>query len=101
MTVVARNFRTPTGSGELDIVARDGDELVVVEVKSRANTDFGTPERNMSWSKQRRVIRGAEEFARRAEVPLSKVRFDIVTVVFSDPPQLKHRKAAFHPRQLV
>jgi putative endonuclease len=101
MTVVARNFRTPTGSGELDIVARDGDELVVVEVKSRTNTEFGTPERNLDWKKEQRVIRGAEEFARRSDVPLSKVRFDVVTVVFSDPPEVKHRKAAFHPRQLV
>lgn len=101
MTIVARNFRTPSGSGELDIVARDGNALVVVEVKSRTNTEFGTPDRNVDWDKEQRVIRGAEEFARRSDLPLQQVRFDVITIVFSEPPKLKHRKDAFHPNQLV
>ena len=42
--VVARNWRAEDGSGELDLVAWDGPSLVVVEVKTRASTDFGLPE---------------------------------------------------------
>lgn len=102
LTVVARNFRTPAGTGELDIVAREpGGALIVVEVKSRTSADFGTPDRNVDRDKEERVIRGAEEFARRAEVPLNQVRFDIVTVVFSNPPEVRHLKDAFHPAELV
>jgi putative endonuclease len=98
MTVVARNFRTPSGSGELDIVARDAaGALIVVEVKSRASTEFGTPLRNIDTDKELRVMRGAEEFARRSDVPLAKVRFDVITVVFNQPPQIEHFKDAFHP----
>ena len=99
MTIVARNFRTPSGSGELDIVAHDGRDLVVVEVKSRANIEFGTPERNIDWDKEQAVVRGAEEFARRSEIPLNRVRFDVVTVVFSEPIEIRHLKDAFHPGQ--
>ena len=99
MTVVARNFRTPSGSGELDIVAREGGTLIVVEVKSRTGTEFGSPERNVDWHKEQRVARGAEEFARRSEIPLKSVRFDVVTVVFSDPVAIMHFKDAFHPNE--
>ncbi len=99
LTVVARNFRTPSGSGELDIVARDKDALIVVEVKSRASAEFGPPERNIDREKQQHVIRGAEEFARRSETPLEMVRFDVITVVFADPVEIRHFKDVFHPGQ--
>lgn len=99
MTIVARNFRTPSGSGELDIVAREGEALIVVEVKSRSNRDFGSPERNVDWLKEQHLTRGAEDFARRADVPLKSVRFDVVTVVFTDPVEIRHFKDAFHPNE--
>lgn len=97
-TVVARNFRTPSGSGELDLVASKDDTLVVVEVKSRTSTEFGAPERNVDREKERRVMYGAEDFARRSGVPLERVRFDIVTVVFEGKsPVIRHLRDAFHP----
>ena len=43
-TVVARNYRVPSGGGEIDIVAWDKDKLAFVEVKTRATADFGQPE---------------------------------------------------------
>jgi putative endonuclease len=98
MTVVARNYKTPAGSGELDVVAYEGPTLVVVEVKSRSSLDFGPPERNVDFEKEYKLMRGAEDFARRAGVPLTNVRFDIVSVVFTGgKPEIRHFEDVFHP----
>ena len=48
MTVVARNFMPPGGKAEADLIAWDGDELAIVEVKTRSNIEFGPPERNVN-----------------------------------------------------
>lgn len=49
-----RNWRCP--SGELDIVAEDGDVLTFVEVKTRRGQDFGTPEEAVTPAKQAKLI---------------------------------------------
>ena len=86
--VVARNYRTPSGSGEIDIVAWDGDTLAVVEVKTRATDDYGTPDRAVDEHKRRRMERAALDYTRRAGVAWEQVRFDVVTVIEGDPPVL-------------
>ena len=67
-TIVARNFRTRNGAGEIDLVASESDYLVFVEVKARATDQFGTPDRAVDWEKQGHLERAAREYARRAEV---------------------------------
>src|SRR5512138_3565620 len=64
MTVVARNYRTPTGSGEVDLVAWDREWLVFVEVKSRSSDRFGPPGRAIDEDKQRKLARSALDYAR-------------------------------------
>ena len=64
--VVARNFRSRKGRGEIDLVAWDGDELVFVEVKTRKNEDFGTPLEAVGADKRGHLVRTALEYARRA-----------------------------------
>jgi putative endonuclease len=86
--IVARNYRMPGGEAELDLIGWEGDTLAIVEVKSRASTDFGPPERAVDSEKLRRLQRAARLYARRAEVPMERVRFDLVTVVLSDPPEI-------------
>lgn len=86
--VVARNYRPPTGSGEIDIIAWEGDTLAVVEVKTRASDDYGPPERAVGEQKRRRMERAALDYARRAGVAWEQVRFDVVTVIDSKPPVL-------------
>src|SRR5260221_4561195 len=81
MIVVARNFMPPGGKSEADLIAWDGDELVIVEVKTRSNVEFGPPERNVDAEKHRKMISAGEHYARRAEVPLDHVRVDVVAVV--------------------
>lgn len=97
IVVVARNFRTSNGGSEIDLIGWDKDTLVVVEVKSRTNEDFGAPERQMDEEKERSVVRGAREYARHAEIPFEKVRFDVVSIVLSSPPKVRHVRDAFRP----
>lgn len=94
-TVVARNFRSRSGAGEIDLVVRDGGTLVFVEVKSRRSEEFGTPDRAVDQEKRDALVRTALEYARRAGVDWQKVRFDIVSVVFTDPPSVVHTEGAF------
>jgi putative endonuclease len=95
--VVARNYRTASGSGEIDLIGWEGDTLVVIEVKSRQTDEYGAPDRAIGPEKQRTLIRAARDFARHAEVPWEKVRFDVVNVVFSTPPVVTHFRDVFRP----
>ena len=88
-TVIARNYRTPTGSGEIDVIARHGETLVFVEVKARQTAEFGTPDRAVDEEKRRRLMRAARDYAHRTDTPWDRVRFDIVSVLFS-PPSIEH-----------
>ena len=95
MTVVARNWRTSTGQGEIDLVAWEAGMLVFVEVKARATDEFGAPDRNLDASKRSALEQAARAYARRAGVPWDRVRFDLVSIVLRNPPAIAHRKDAF------
>ena len=101
MTVVARNFRTATGSAEVDLVAWDGDTLVFVEVKTRRTADYGPPDRAIGDEKRRAILRAAADYARRAGVAMEQIRFDVVSVVCSAPPAVEHFRDAFSARALT
>ncbi len=88
--IVARNYRLASGDAEADLIAWDGPTLVFIEVKSRETADFGPPERAIGEEKRAHLVRIAREYTRKTEIPWDRIRFDIVTVVFSDPPQLHH-----------
>jgi putative endonuclease len=95
-TVVARNYRSRAGS-EIDLVARDKDALVFIEVKSRATEEFGAPDRAVDPEKQAHIERAAREYARRAGVDWGAVRFDIVNILLTQPPQVELLRDAFYP----
>ena len=97
--VVARNYFRNHGSGELDLVGWDKDTLVFVEVKSRQTEEFGPPDRAVGADKLSHMLATARDFARHAEVPWEKVRFDIVNVVFTSPPSVTHIRDAWRPRR--
>ena len=101
LRVVARNYRARSGAGEIDLVAWDGDRLAFVEVKARRTDEFGAPDRAVDREKQLRLVRAAREYARRARIEWNQVRFDVVSVVFGDPPALTHIKDAFPPEQAL
>ena len=93
-TVVARNYRPPSGHGEIDLVVRHGDKLVFVEVKTRETADFGEPERAVDAEKRLHLTRAAGDYARRAGVEWQQVRFDVVAVTLS-PRRIEWRRDAF------
>ncbi|HVP49250.1 MAG TPA: YraN family protein [Bryobacteraceae bacterium] len=98
-TVIARNFRPRNGAGEIDLVAWEGDHLAFVEVKSRASDEFGTPDRAVDPEKQKHLVRAAGEYARRAGVDWGRVRFDIVGILLTEPPQIDLVRDAFGPQR--
>ena len=98
--VVARNYRAGADS-EIDIVARKNDLVVFVEVKSRRTAEFGSPERAIDEKKHKNIIRGARAFTTRGAIDWSTVRFDVISVVFSDPPTVLHQQDAFYPDRTI
>jgi putative endonuclease len=94
-TVVARNYWTLSGSGEIDLVVWDGGKLVFVEVKTRASEEFGPPESAVDAEKRKRVQRAARDYVRRAEIAWRDTRFDIVSIVLDDPPRIVWLRDAF------
>ena len=95
--VVDRNYRMASGGGELDLVGWEGDTLVFVEVKTRETDAHGAPDRAIGPQKERNLVRAAREYARHAEVPWQKVRFDVVSIVLQTPPAVTHFRDVFGP----
>jgi len=97
--VVARNYRPRGGAGEIDLVCWDRETLVFVEVKSRGSEEYGSPDRAIDQAKRDTLVSSAREYARRADVPWSRIRFDVVNVISSRPASVSHIKAAFSAGQ--
>lgn len=93
--VLHYNWRS--GHKEIDIIARQRDVLVFVEVKSRSSEEFGSAADAVDYKKIKRLISAAESYILRNGVDL-KFRFDIVTVVGNcEPYRIEHIEDAFHP----
>jgi Holliday junction resolvase-like predicted endonuclease len=71
----------------------------MIEVKTRKNEDFGRPEQAVNRDKRWQLIRTAGDYSRRAGVEPELVRFDVVSIVLSKPPQIDLYKGAFTVRQ--
>ena len=94
-TVVARNYRTLSGSGEIDLVVWDGAQLAFVEVKTRATDEFGPPEDAVDGEKRRRLHLAARDYARKADIEWRVTRFDILSIVLAKPPRIEWLRDAF------
>jgi putative endonuclease len=94
--ILYRNFRGRRG-GEIDIVCRDRDTLVFVEVKTRADEDFGRPIEAVDRDKQWRISRGGLAWLRLLDNPDILFRFDVVEVLIADDskPRLELIQNAF------
>ncbi|HEY0976219.1 MAG TPA: YraN family protein [Flavobacteriales bacterium] len=93
--VLHRNWRH--GRDELDIVAREGRFLVVVEVKTRTSDRWGDPEASVDPAKQRKLMRCAEEYLFNIPDDL-ELRFDVIGITHTPTgPQVLHIPNAFYP----
>lgn len=76
--ILHRNFRCKLG--EVDIIAKEGNTVVFVEVKTRRSLKFGYPSEAVTITKQRHLKRVAEYFVQRQKVKDCMFRFDVVEV---------------------
>ena len=93
--IVERNWTC--AAGEADIIARDGDALVFVEVKTRSNTEKGLPSEAVDAAKRNRYERIAALFLQDYDVVDVPVRFDVVSLVAVAPDRalVRHHISAF------
>ena len=93
--IIATRYRTRIG--EIDVVARDGDTTVFVEVKSRAGDEFGGAAAAVTAWKQRKVSLMAMDYVARHRLENRPCRFDVVTVDVFDgkPPRIEIYQHAF------
>lgn len=94
--VIERNYRCPWG--EIDLIAREKDTLVFVEIKSRNSSEFGLPQDAVGPSKQRKIIQVAKAYMSEHHVQETiAARFDVVAIqLTSSRPKIELIKDAFH-----
>ena len=92
--IIETNYRTRLG--EIDIIAKDGDTIVFVEVKTRASVHFGSPKWAVTPKKQRKISMVALTYLKDKNQNAARARFDVVAVISSrDKPQVEIVKNAF------
>jgi putative endonuclease len=92
--ILERNYVTPLG--EIDLIARQGQTVVVVEVKTRKSTRFGSPQEAVSLAKQQRLRRLADYYLKDKRLAETPVRFDVVAVTLAEgEPQVEIIQNAF------
>ncbi len=78
--VLEMNYRCK--QGEIDIIAKDGDYYVFIEVKYRSNTQFGTPQEAVGIAKQKRICKAAQYYMYAHHLDaFTPIRFDVVAVL--------------------
>lgn len=99
-SVLRRNWR-PVRGGELDMVCRDGDCLVFVEVKTRTGNGHGGARRAVNARKRALIRRGAAEWLRQLPEPVP-FRYDIVEILYREnrPPECRRIRGAFGEKDL-
>lgn len=90
-TIVTRRYRAP--QGEIDLLALDGETLVVVEVKER-QAGWGTPEEALTLDKQQRLASALRHYMVHVGGEERAVRFDLVAI---DGDGVRHVVDAFQP----
>jgi putative endonuclease len=94
--IVERNFHY-SNIGEIDIVARDKNQLVFIEVKSRLNLEFGEPEYAITPKKIKQIKKIAELYLFDKEIEEVDCRFDVVAILLEDKsnPKITYYENAF------
>jgi putative endonuclease len=94
--ILDANWRA--GRNEIDLIARDKDFLVIIEVKSRSSDHFAEPEESVTRDKQNALIRAANAYIYRKNINL-ETRFDIISIIHNkNETRINHLKDAFYPR---
>lgn len=96
--IIARQYRT--SFGEIDVIARDGTDIVFVEVKTRRSEVAGQPFEAVTLAKQRKLTQLAMAYLKQKQLLETPARFDVVSVLWEEgvkTPTIKHYRNAFAP----
>ena len=95
VVVLSRNWRCR--EGDVDLVATDGERLIVCEVKTRSGTGYGEPAEGVTPAKAARIRRVAAEWLRAHRVGWCEIRFDVLAVLCppGGPVTIEHLRGAF------
>ena len=94
-SIIETNWRYD--KDEIDIIAKDGDELVIVEVKTRSTDFFGYPEEAVNSKKEFFLIRATESYLQEKDLDIDS-RFDIVSIILNNKEtKIHHIIDAFYP----
>jgi putative endonuclease len=78
-TILIRNYRCKVG--EIDIIAKKGNTLVFVEVKTRSSTKYGLPQESVSWRKQNKIRQVALYYLKEYRPREMQYRFDVIAIL--------------------
>ncbi|MEI6765019.1 MAG: YraN family protein [Bacteroidota bacterium] len=93
--IIKKNWKL--GANEVDIIARHGDYIVFVEVKTRTSAWFGEPEMSVTKQKQKTLIRCANAYMQMNNID-KEARFDILSIVVSSgKTSINHIENGFFP----
>lgn len=94
LAIVERNVRFKFA--EIDIVAKDNGVLCFVEVRSRANSQYGNPEASVNFRKQDKIIKAASAYLQRLYPRIPMCRFDVIGITGTkEKPVISYFKNAF------
>ena len=95
LVVLSRNWRCR--EGEVDLIATDGQRLVVCEVKTRSGTGYGEPSEGVTPAKAARIRRVTAAWLRAYRVGWCEIRFDVLAVLCPQdgPVTVEHLRGAF------
>jgi putative endonuclease len=94
--ILERNWNF--GQKEVDIIAEDGERLIIAEVKTQKNKRFGPPEFRVNKTKQKHLIQAANAYIMRKRID-REARFDILAVIADGTKEeVHHIPDAFGPR---
>lgn len=82
-SILATNYRCPYG--EMDIIARDGDAVVFVEVKTRRDRTFGPPQESVTAAKREKLVEIAEAYLQENQGLPEDWRIDVIAIQAGDP----------------
>lgn len=96
LQVIETNYRF--GRNEVDIICKDAEEMVFVEVKTRQTAEIGPPWKAVTRSKQNQIIKCANHYLVSNNIDIES-RFDIVSIVHNSyGTKIEHIDCAFYPR---
>ncbi len=93
--ILETNFRCPLG--EIDLIARENQRLIFIEVKTRRSDRAGTPEESVHVIKQKKIIRVAQWYLKAKKLTNVPIRFDVIAIDLNPQQgfQLRHIPGAF------